>query len=439
MRFAGRVDRLPPYLFAGMARKLAELRASGVDVVNFTIGDPDVPTPEYLLWMELTVAARRHENMRYPDYFGKPALRRAMADWYMQRFGVALEPDTEVLPLIGSKEGIANVALAFVDPGEAALVPDPSYPVYKYGTLMADGVPLPLPLLEENGWLPDLDALDESFVRKVNVLWLNYPNNPTGAVADLDFFERVVHWAKRHDVIIAHDNPYSEIAYDGYRPPSILQVAGAKDVAVEFNSLSKTYSMAGNRIGMVVGNAEIVGVLGRIKSNIDSGIYGAVQDTALLALTGDQSWIPVRNDIYRKRRDLVCDTLESIGIKAPRPKAGLYIWARVPIGFTSKGFADRLLDTTGIAVTAGSSLRRSGRRLLQDVADSPRRTGENCDGEVVTVKHLRRGTCPGTRGPGLKSFARFSNRAECLPLGSLENILLLTHFLKPERTSKRPS
>ncbi len=255
---------------------------------------------------------------------------------------------------------IANVALAFVDPGQGALVPDPSYPVYKYGTIMADGVPLSLPLREENGWLPDLDALDSSVMRDVNVLWLNYPNNPTGATADLDFFERAVHWAKRHDIIIAHDNPYSEITFDGYRPPSILQVAGAKDVAVEFNSLSKTYSMAGDRIGMVVGNADIVGVLGRIKSNIDSGIYGAIQDTAILALTGDQSWIPTRNDIYCRRRDVVCDTLASIGIEAARPKAGLYVWAKTPRGFTSKAFADNLLDVTGIAVTAGSSYGAQG-------------------------------------------------------------------------------
>jgi LL-diaminopimelate aminotransferase len=359
MRFAGRVDRLPPYVFAGMAKKLADLRAAGVEVINFTMGDPDVATPDYLV-DELGEAAHRPENMRYPDYFGKPKLRRAIADWYMERFGVSLEPDSEVLPLIGSKEGIANVALAFVDPGEAALVPDPSYPVYKYGTMMADGVALPVPMTEENGWLPQLDDLDISFDKDINVLWLNYPNNPTGAVADLDFFERVVHWAKRHDVIIAHDNPYSEIVYDGYRAPSILQVPGAMDVAVEFNSLSKTYSMAGNRIGMAVGNPEIIGVLGRIKSNIDSGIYGAVQDAATLALTGDQSWIPARNEIYCRRRNLVCDALDRIGIKATRPKAGLYIWASVPNGFTSKAFADRLLDTTGIAVTAGSSYGEAG-------------------------------------------------------------------------------
>ena len=371
MKFASRVSKLPPYVFAGMAKRLADLRAQGIDVINFGMGDPDVPTPDYLL-DALSDSLRAPQNNRYPDYFGKPALRRAIADWYAERFDVPLEPDTEVLPLIGSKEGIANVALAFTDPGEAALVPDPAYPVYKYGTLMADGVPLPMPLSEERGWLPDFDALDVSGP-EVNVAWLNYPNNPTGAVADLEFFERAVHWAKKHDVIIAHDNPYSEVAYDGYRPPSILEVPGAMDVAVEFNSLSKTFSMAGHRIGMVVGNAEIIGVLGRIKSNIDSGIYGAVQDMAITALTSDRSWVPSRNDIYRRRRDKMCDLLQELGIDAPRPNAGLYIWARVPDGYTSRSFADYLLDKTGVAVTPGSSYGEQGEgffRMSLTVSDA---------------------------------------------------------------------
>lgn len=359
MRFASRVERLPAYLFAGMAARLAEVRASGIEVVNLTIGDPDIPTPGYLL-DALCEAAHRPENSRYPNYFGKPELREAIADWYGVRFGVHLDPKTEVLPLIGSKEGIANVALAFVDPGEAALVPDPSYPVYKFGTIMADGVVCPLPLREEDGWLPNLETLDAALAGEVNVLWLNYPNNPTGALADMEFFERVVHWAKRHDIIIAHDNPYSEITYDGYSSSSILQAPGAKDVAVEFNSLSKTYSMAGHRIGMVVGNAQIVEVLGRIKSNIDSGVYGAIQDTALAALTGDQSWITTRNDIYKRRRDVLHDALTKAGIRANKPQAGLYIWARVPEGYTSNSFADRLLMAKGIAVTPGSSYGKQG-------------------------------------------------------------------------------
>jgi LL-diaminopimelate aminotransferase len=354
-----------------MAKKIADLRARGVEVINFGMGDPDVPTPGYLL-DALHDAIGKPQNSRYPDYFGKPVLRKAIADWYKDRFGVSLEPDGEVLPLIGSKEGIANVALAFTDPGEAALVPDPSYPVYKFGTIMANGIPISLPLLEENGWLPDFDTIDLNVGTAVNVLWLNYPNNPTGAIADLDFFDRAVHWAKKNDVIIAHDNPYSEIGFEGYKPPSIFEIPGAKDVAVEFNSLSKTFSMAGQRIGMVVGNAEIVEVLGRIKSNIDSGIYGAIQDMALAAYTGDQSWIPERNEIYRRRRDKICDILEAIGADAPRPKASLYIWAKVPEGYTSRTFADTLLDKIGVAITPGTSYGAQGEgyvRLSLSVSD----------------------------------------------------------------------
>ncbi len=372
MKFAKRLDNLPPYVFAGMAKKIADLRASGIEVINLSMGDPDVPTPGYLL-DELCEAARKPENSRYPDYYGKMKLREAIADWYRARFNVQLDPRTEVLPLIGSKEGIANVALAFVDPGDAALVPDPAYPVYKFGTLMADGVICPLPLTAENGWLPDFDSLDESLSDRVNVVWLNYPNNPTGATADLEFFERAVAWAKQHDVIIAHDNPYSEVTFDGYRAPSILEVPQAKDVAVEFNSLSKTYSMAGLRIGMVVGNADVIGALGRIKTNIDSGIYGAVQDAAYAALTGDQSWIPERNEIYRRRRDKLCRAFGDMGIQLEPPKASLYLWAPVPQGYTSAQFAELMLTQIGLAVTSGASYGKQGEgwfRVSLTVSDS---------------------------------------------------------------------
>jgi LL-diaminopimelate aminotransferase len=359
MKFASRIEKLPPYVFAGMARRLAELRASGVEIINFTMGDPDVPTPDYLL-EAMYEASRRPENSRYPDYYGKPRLRQAIADWYGTRFGVTLDPTTEVLPLIGSKEGIANVALAFVDSDEVALVPDPAYPVYKFGTLMADGQVSYLPLLEESGWLPDLESIEPELARKVNVLWLNYPNNPTGAVADIECFERIIHWAKKYDVIVAHDNPYSEMAYDGFKPPSILEVPEARDIAVEFNSFSKTFSMAGHRIGMAVGNPEIIGVLGRIKTNIDSGVYGAIQDMATTALTSDLSWIAERNEIYRRRRDKLCVALRDMGIEAVPPQAGLYIWARVPEGYTSSSFTEMLLQKAGIAITPGTTYGKQG-------------------------------------------------------------------------------
>jgi len=372
MRFANRIEKLPPYVFALQAKRIAEMRASGIQVINFGMGDPDIPTPDPLL-DTMCEAVRDPRNSRYPDYFGKPALRRAIADWYGGRFGVDLDPDTEVLPLIGSKEGIANLAVALVDSSKAALVPDPSYPTYKFGTIMADGIIRTLPLSEENGWLPDLEAVEHHSTQPITVLWLNYPNNPTGAVADLEFFDRAVNWARRHDVIIAHDNPYSDLAFDGYMAPSILEVPGAKDVSVEFNSLSKTYSMAGWRIGMVVGNPEIIEVLGRIKTNIDSGIYGAIQDAAVAALTGDQSWIPERNKIYEERRNKLCAALELLGVSAPRPKASLYLWGRVPAGYTSKEFAEQLLAATGIVVTPGTSYGAQGEgyiRLSMTVSDA---------------------------------------------------------------------
>jgi LL-diaminopimelate aminotransferase len=366
-----------------MAKRIAELRASGVEVINFGMGDPDVPTPEYLR-EALCEATALPQNSRYPDFFGKPVLRRAIADWYSQRFGVQLEPDTEVLPLIGSKEGIANIALAFADPGDGVLVPDPAYPVYKYGTIMADGVPVPMPLKADNGWLPDLETVPTG--NGIKLMWLNYPNNPTGAVAGLDFFERVVDWARRNDVVIAHDNPYSEVAYDGFRPPSILEVPGAKEVAVEFNSLSKTFSMAGQRIGMVVGSPDVIGVLGRIKSNIDTGVYGAIQDMAIAALTGDQSWIPARNEIYRRRRDKLVPILRELGMTLDVPKASLYLWAKVPDGFDSKSFADTLLMKSGVSVTPGTSYGAQGAgyvRLSLTVAD------EDIDRAIVRLRKFK--------------------------------------------------
>src|SRR5690349_1043141 len=288
-----------------------------------------------------------------------------MSGWYCRRFGVELDPDTEVLPLIGSKEGIAHAALAFCDPGDHALVPNPGYPVYRYGTLLANGVVSEMPLLEENGFLPDFALLERTLPDRARVMWLNYPNNPTGALAGLDFFERAVAFAKRHDLIIAHDNPYSEITYDDYQAPSILQVPGARGVAVEFHSLSKTYSMAGLRVGMVVGNAQVVEALGRVKSNVDSGVPGIAQESAITALTEDQRWIQERNKIYERRRDRLVPALNAAGIAAPLPRASLYIWARTPAGLSSAAFADRLLDEAAIVVTPGPSFGSCGQGYVR--------------------------------------------------------------------------
>jgi LL-diaminopimelate aminotransferase len=349
---AKRVEKLPPYLFAEISKKIAEKRAQGVDVISFGIGDPDLPTPDYIL-DSMIEASRDPANHRYPESEGLPELHDAIARWYGRRFGVELDPATEVLPLIGSKEGIGHIALCFIDPGDVALVPDPGYPVYGVGTLLAGGEPYFLPLTEENEFLPDLDAVPDEIARRAKVLWLNYPNNPTGAVADIEFFERAVAFARRHNVAILHDGPYSEVAFDGYRPVSFLEAPGAKDVGIEFHSLSKSYNMTGWRIGMAVGNAEIIDALMRVKSNLDSGIPQAIQRMAITALDGPQECIGEHNAIYERRRDHLVGALNKLGLRLQPPKASLYLWARIPEGTASVQFATRLLDEAGVVVTPG--------------------------------------------------------------------------------------
>ncbi|MHB8376896.1 MAG: LL-diaminopimelate aminotransferase [Dehalococcoidia bacterium] len=353
MQFADRIEKLPPYLFAQISKKVAAKKAQGIDVISFGIGDPDLPTPPHIV-DALCEAARDPANHRYPETEGLPEFRRAVAGWYERRFGVALDPDREVLSLIGSKEGIGHVALCFIDPGDVALVPDPSYPVYEIGTMFAGGSSYPLPLLEARGFLPDLDAVPQDVASRAKLLWLNYPNNPTGAVADIEFFERVVHFAKRHGIAVCHDGPYSEVAYDGYRPVSFLQVKGASDVGIEFHSLSKSYNMTGWRIGMAAGNARIIDALMRVKSNIDSGVAQAVQRMAIAALAGPQDCIPEHNAVYQRRRDRVVEALRTLGLRVTPPQASLYVWAKVPDGMTSAGFAERLLDEAAVIVTPGN-------------------------------------------------------------------------------------
>ena len=352
MNLARRIESLPPYLFAEISKKVAEKRAQGVDIISFGIGDPDLPTPDYLL-DALAEASRDPANHRYPESEGLPELRQAIARWYGRRFNVDLDPDKEILPLIGSKEGIGHIAMCFIDPGDIALVPDPGYPVYSVGTVLMGGEPYYLPLTEENEFLPDLDAIPQQIADKAKVLWLNYPNNPTGAVADLTFFERAVAFARKHDLAVLHDGPYSEVAYDGYQPASFLQAEGARDVGVEFHSLSKSYNMTGWRIGMAAGNAEIIDALMRVKSNLDSGIPQAIQRMAIAALDGPQDVIPEHNAIYQRRRDRLVTALTSLGLRLRPPRASLYLWARVPEGMTSVQFATRLLDEAGVVVTPG--------------------------------------------------------------------------------------
>ena len=359
MNLARRIEALPPYLFAKISRKIAEKRAQGVDVISFGIGDPDLPTPEHIL-ESLREASRDPANHRYPETEGLPELRVAIVRWYERRFGVSLDPQREVLPLIGAKEGVGHIALCFIDPGDVALVPDPGYPVYAVGTMFAGGEAYYLPLTEENGFLPELDAVPADVLRKAKLLWLNYPNNPTGAVADLEFFERAAAFARRHGLAVLHDGPYSEVAFDGYRPPSFLQAEGAREVGIEFHSLSKSYNMTGWRIGMAVGNAETIDALMRVKSNLDSGVPQAVQRMAITALEGPQDCIEEHNRVYQRRRDRLVAALQGLGLRLTLPKASLYVWARVPEGTTSVQFATRLLEEAGVVVTPGIGYGPSG-------------------------------------------------------------------------------
>lgn len=359
MKTAKRIENLTPYLFVEINKKIAARQAAGEDVVSFAIGDPDMPTPEHVI-DALCGAAREPENHRYPESAGLPELRKAMADWYKGRFDIDLDPETEVLPLIGSKEGIGHIATCFIDPGDTALVPDPGYPLYSVGTQLAGGRPYFLNLKQGNGYLPNLSGIPEDILKKTKMLWLNYPNNPTGAVAGIEFYNQAVEFAAKNDILVCHDGPYSEVAFDDYQPVSFLQAEGAREVGIEFHSLSKTYNMTGWRIGMVVGNATAVGALRTLKSNLDSGIPMAIQRMAIEALNGPQTVIPEHNTAYQRRRDLICEVLNNIGLQATPPSAGLYIWAKVPEGYNSIDFTEDLLDQIGVAVTPGTGYGHNG-------------------------------------------------------------------------------
>ena len=359
MRIAKRVENLPPYLFVEITRKIAEKKARGEEVISFAIGDPDIPTPQHII-DRLCQEAQEPANHRYPESDGLPELRQAVAQWYKERFNVNLDPDKEVLPLIGSKEGIAHIAFCLIDPGDTALVTDPCYPVYPVSTMLAGGRPYYLSLNNNNGFLPDFRRIPEHILRQTKLLWINYPNNPTGAVADIDFFNSVVKFARQHDICVCHDGPYSEVAFDGYQPVSFMEADGAMEMGVEFHSLSKSYNMTGWRIGMAVGNGTIIDALKRLKSNLDSGIPQAIQYAAIEALTGPQDCIQEHNAIYQRRRDLLVETLNNIGLNAKPPKASLYVWAQVPAGYTSVEFTNDLLEQVGVVVTPGTGYGRSG-------------------------------------------------------------------------------
>ena len=364
MKLANRIDKVPPYLFVEISRKIAEKKAQGIDVVSFGIGDADIPTPQPVI-DELRKTALDSPNHRYPETDGLPEFRRAIAEWYEKRFSVSLDPDTEVLPLIGAKEGIGHASLCFIDPGDIALVPDPGYPVYSVGTWFAGGECEWMPLFEKNGWLPDLERIPSDVSEAAKVMWLNYPNNPTGAVADLNYFEEVVRFSQKYNIPVMHDACYSEVAYDDYKPVSFLQNDGAKSAGLEFHSLSKSFNMTGWRVGMAVGNAEMIEALMVVKSNLDSGVPQAIQHMAIEALNLTQDEIHNRNRVYQSRRDLIIQTLRDIGMHVDDPKASFYVWAPIPDGFTSAEFTSLLLEQCDVVVTPGSGYGSFGEGYIR--------------------------------------------------------------------------
>ncbi len=372
MDVARRMQRIPPYLFADLNRKRAALQQRGVDVIDISIGDPDFPTPDHII-DALARAARDPATHTYPPYEGTRAFREAVAGWYARRFEVTLDPEREVLALIGSKEGLAHLPWVFVNPGDVALMSDPGYPVYATATLMAEGEPYPVPMTRDRGWLPNLSEIPDEVARRAKLFFLNYPNNPTAGIAGLAFFQEVVEFAKRWDILVVHDNTYSEIAYDGYRPPSFLEAPGARDVGIELHSLSKTYCMTGWRLGVAVGNAEAIRALGTLKTNIDSGQFVAIQAAGVAALTGPDAPVRERVARWQARRDAVVSGLRSVGLDAPLPRATFYLWVPVPEGYDSVGFAGHLLEHAGVAVTPGVGYGRCGEgyvRLSLTTADA---------------------------------------------------------------------
>ncbi len=352
MEAARTIQQLPPYLFARIEKLIAEAKAQGKDVISLGIGDPDRPTPPHII-AKLIEESQNPANHQYPSSVGMLEYRQAVADWYLGRFGVSLDPKTEVVSLLGSKEGIAHISFCYLNPGDLCLVPDPGYPVYSIGAMLANANSYPMPLLPENNYLPDLKAIPEEIAREAKMMFINYPNNPVGATATLEFFEEVVAFARKYDILVCHDAAYTEVYFDGKAPLSFLQAEGAKEVGIEFHSVSKTYNMTGWRVGWAVGNPEVIDVLGRFKSNVDSGVFQAVQYAAITALTASQDCVEEMRQVYQARRDAVIAGLRKMGWKITPPPATIYVWAPVPKGFTSTTFAELVLDKAGVVITPG--------------------------------------------------------------------------------------
>ena len=369
--YSGRINKIPGYLFADIDRQIAEKKASGVDVISLGIGDPDLPTPKNII-DALNKASQNPENHRYPSYTGMLKFREAVSGWYKKRFGVSLNPENEVVALIGPKEGIAHIPLAFVNPGDVVLVPDPAYPVYSIGTTLADGVPYAMPLLEENEFKPDLDEIPKDAARKAKMMFLNYPNAPTASTASREFFKEVVDFAKDNEIVVCHDNPYSEMTFDGYKAPSFLEAEGAKEVGMEFHSLSKTYNMTGWRIGFASGNAGVIAGLGKVKENVDSGAFQAVQYAGIEALNGPQDEAKRNIKIFEERRDLMVSGLRELGWGVRKPKATFYLWFKVPDDRSSIEFCKDVLDKTGIVMTPGVGFGQHGEGYVRLALTQPR-------------------------------------------------------------------
>src|SRR5712691_13222859 len=364
------IKNLPPYHFADAKKKIAERKAAGVDVISLSMGDPDLPAPQVVI-DRLCSTLQDPENTRYPEYRGIRALHEAIAVWFERRFGVRLVPERDILPLLGSKEGLVYAAAAVLNPGDVALIPDPYYTVYVTGSTTVRAEPYLLPLLEQNGYLPDLDSIPRDVLARARLLWLNYPNNPTAACVDRSFFEKAVAFARRHNLVIVHDMAYAEVYFDDFRPMSILQIPGAHEVAVELHSLSKTYNMAGFRVGMLVGNAELVNAVGRLKSNIDSGMFRPIQYAEIEALNLPASWLEERNAIYRRGRYLVGEGCNERGKRAHKTTAGLYAWAAVPGGYSARDFANWLFDQSGVFLTPGTNFGDAGEGYMRISMTAP--------------------------------------------------------------------
>lgn len=363
---AKRIASVPPYLFAAIDKAKAAVKARGVDVISLGIGDPDLPTPAFVV-NKMKQEVENPKWHQYPDYDGSLAFRTAACQFYKRRFNAEFDPKTEALALIGSKEGLSHLIWAYIDAGDVALVPDPAYPVYKTHTMLAGGTPYLMPLKRENGFLPDLKAIPEDVAKKAKLLFINYPNNPTGAVATLEFYQEAVDFCRKHDILLVSDNAYSEMTYDGYVAPSIFDVPGARDVAVEFWSLSKPFNMTGWRIAFVVGNQDAIGALGVIKTNTDSGQYTAVQEAAIEALTNPEAEVFIKemNEVYLRRRTIAIEGLRSIGLDAQPMKGSFYMWVPVPKGHTSASFATLLLEEAGVVVTPGGAYGEHGEGYIR--------------------------------------------------------------------------